>query len=109
MSKEIKIGDVVNPLEIGQRSFDPKELFNALRKNRIVWCWGAQAWTIHKDKFLRFKSNGYLHKGHVYITLGWNDTFTIIYTSLKGKVIDIQEDIYIDMLVEAIDRKIETK
>jgi len=109
MAKEIKVGDIVNPLEVGQRGFDPKEVFNALRKLQTVWCWGAQAWTTHKDQFLRFKSNGFLFKGHVYITLGWDDTFTIIYTTLKGKVVDIQEGIYVDMLVGTIDRKIERK
>jgi len=109
MAKEIKVGDVINPAEVGQRGFDPKELFNAIRNLRTVWCWGAQAWTIHKDMFLRFKSNGYLHKGRVYITLGWDDTFTIIYTTVRGKVVDIQEGIYVDVLVEAIDRKVETK
>lgn len=105
----MKVGDIINPSEVGQRSFDPVDLFNNIKNLTIVWCWGAQAWTHHKDKFLRFKSNGYLHKGHVYIILGWDDTFTIIYTTLKGKILDIQEGIYIDMLIDTIDKKIETK
>jgi hypothetical protein len=105
----MKIGEILNPSKVGERGFDPKELFNSIRNHRIVWCWGAHAWTAHEDKFLRFKSEGYLHKGHVYITLGWDDTFTIIYTTLKGRVLDIQEGIYIDMLIDSIDRKIETK
>ena len=105
----MKVGDILNPLEVGQRSFDPQELFNALRGLNTVWCWGAQAWTAHKDKFLRFKSNGYLHKGHVYIILGWDDTFTVILTTLKGKVISIDENVYVDVLVETIDRRVETK
>lgn len=105
----MKVGEILNPLEVGQRSFDPKELFGALRGLRTVWCWGAQDWTVHKDKFLRFKSNGYLHKGHVYIILGWDDTFTVILTTLKGKVISIDEGVYVDVLVQTIDRRVETK
>ena len=102
-------GDILNPAEVGERSFDPKELFNNIRNLQTVWCWGAHAWTHHKDKFLRFKSEGFLFKGHVYITLGWDDTFTIIYTTIRGKVEDIQTGIYIDMLIDTIDRKVETK
>ena len=102
-------GKTIKPIEMGERSFDPIDLYNNLKNLRTVWCWGAQAWTAHKDKFLRFKSNGYLHKGHVYITLGWDDTFTITYTTLKGTVFIVQEGIYVDMLVDTIDRKIETK
>lgn len=111
MSQEIKIGDVVNPLEVGQRSFDPKELATVLRQNAFwtVARWGAHAWTVHKDMLLRFKVSGMLFKGHVYIILGWNDTFTIIYTTVRGKVVDIQEEIYVDVLVETLDRKIERK
>lgn len=103
------VGDIVNPLEVGKRSFDPKELYNAIRNLQTVWCWGAQAWTTHEDKFLRFKSNGFLHKGHVYIILGWDDTFTVILTSLKGKVISIDEGIYVDMLIKTIDSRVERK
>jgi hypothetical protein len=105
----MKVGDILNPLEVGQRSFDPQELFKVLIKLQTVWCWGAQAWIHHKDKFLRFKSNGYLHKGHVYIILGWDDTFTVILTTLKGKVISIDENVYVDVLVQTIDRRVETK
>lgn len=105
----MKVGDILKPLELGERSFDPKELFTNLKRNRIVWCWGAQAWTVHKDKFLRFKSNGFLHKGHVYILLGWDDTFTVLTTSMKGKIKTINKSVYVDVLVETIDRLIETK
>ena len=107
----MKVGDIIKDpaTEIGERSFDPIDLHKHIRNLQIVWCWGGENWAAHEDKFLTFKSNGFLFKGLVYITLGWNDTFTIIYTSLKGEVEDIQEGIYIDMLIDTIDRKIETK
>lgn len=105
----MKVGDILNPSEVGERSFDPVDLFNNLRRLQTVWCWGAQAWTHNDDKFLRFKSNGYLHKGHVYIILGWDDTFKVILTTMKGKVLSIDEGVYVDMLVQTIDRRVETK
>lgn len=105
----MKVGEVLNPREVGEKSFDPKELCRNLVGLRTVWCWGPQAWTHHEDKFLRFKSNGYLHKGHVYIILGWNDTFTVILTSIKGKVISITKEVYVDVLIGTIDKLVETK
>lgn len=105
----MKVGEIINPLELGERSFDTIELHKAIRNLQKVWCWGGQAWTTHKDKFLRFKSNGFLHKGHVYILLGWDDTFTVVLTTLKGKVISIDTDVYVDVLVNVIDRRVETK
>lgn len=105
----MKIGEILVSAKVGERGFDPQELFNNLRRLQTVWCWGPQAWTVHKDQFLRFKSNGFLHKGHVYIILGWDDTFKVILTTLKGKVISINENVYVDMLVQTIDGLVERK
>lgn len=104
----MKVGDILNPSKVGEREFDAIDLFNNLRRLQTVWCWGPQAWK-YTQKFLRFKSNGYLHKGHVYIILGWDDTFKVILTTLKGKVLSIDENVYVDMLVQTIDSRIETK
>lgn len=105
----MKVGDILDPKEVGQRGFDPQELFKNLRSLPTVWSWGAHAWVHHKDKFLRFKTNGYLHKGHVYIILGWDDTFTVILTTVKGKVISIDENVYVDELIQTINKRVETK
>lgn len=46
----MKIGDKVNPYELGQRSFNPKEIFTFLKHPNhriVVWSWGAHAWTTH--------------------------------------------------------------
>lgn len=98
----------IDKLTLGEREFDTKALLNTIRKSVKVWSWGAHAWTAHKSKWLRFKSNGHHHKGHVYISLAFNDTFTIHYTTTKGTILDIDtSDIYIDMLIDTIDNKIE--
>jgi hypothetical protein len=96
--------------KIGQRPFDTTELINALRKNAFwtVASWGAHAWMINKDQWLRFMVNGRKHKGHVYIALGWNDTFTLYFTTSRGTIVEKMEEIYIDMLVPTIDKFVET-
>ena len=111
MSKEFNVGDKINPLEIGQRSFDPKELLSAMRKGAFwtVASWGAHAFTVHKDQFARFMVQGRLFSGHVYIALGWDDTFTLYFTTSRGTIKEKKEMIYVDMLVETIDGYVETK
>jgi hypothetical protein len=111
MSEEFNIGEKINPLKIGQRSFDPKELATALRRGAFwtVASWGAHAWTFHKDKMLRFMVQGRLFCGHVYIVLGWDDTFTLYFTTSRGTIKEKMEGIYVDVLVEVIDRYVETK
>lgn len=106
-----QVGEKINGQEVGQRSFDPQELAGALRKGAFwtVGSWGAHAWTRHEDKFLRFKVQGRLFTGHVYIILGWDDTFTLYFTTTHGAIKDIKEGIYVDMLVDVIDRKVETE
>ena len=104
----MKIGDSIDKVTLGDRPFDVSELFNALKGGgRIIWSWGAHAWTAHKDKWLRFKANGHHHKGHVYITLAFDDTFTIYYTTTRGTIKGIDTNVYIDVLIETIDNKIE--
>lgn len=52
---------------------DMNELVRALSRNRIVWCWGANAWVNCDNKALRFKVNGHLHKGFVYLAVNGAD------------------------------------
>ena len=105
----MNIGEKIDAEKVGQRSFDPIELCGALRRGAFwtVASWGAHAWTVHKDMFLRFKVNGHHHKGHVYIVLGWDDTFTVYFTTTMGKIIDKKEGVYVDVIVEVIDKKVE--
>jgi len=103
------VGEKIDGQTVGKRSMNPHELFNSMKKLMTVWSWGAHAWTAHKDMFLRFKVQGRLFKGHVYITLGWDDTFTLYFTTTHGTIKEIKEGIYVDVLIETIDRIVETK
>ncbi len=105
----MEIGQIIDLDKIGQRDFDPMELANALRNGApcIVASWGARAWVKNKDLWLRFQVSGHHHSGHVYITLAWDDTFTLYFTSVKGKIVDKIENVYVDELVRTIDKRVE--
>lgn len=105
----MNIGEKIDVLNIGQRSFDPKELLQAMRKGAFwtMASWGAHAFAVHKDKFARFMVQGRKHYGHVYIVLGWDDTFTLYFTTLQGKIVDKMEGIYVDVLISVIDSRVE--
>ena len=103
-----QVDEKIDGQKVGQRSFDPQELFLNLRRLVTVWSWGAHAWTAHEDKFLRFKVQGRKFTGYVYIILGWDDTFTLYFTTTHGTIKEIKEMIYVDVLVRVIDEYVET-
>lgn len=104
----------VEELKKGTRRFvDVNETLRWIKRDvRKFICWGATAFTIDKDErgeiyFLRFFVSGMKHTGHIYIVVNGNDTFRIYYTSNKGTIRHIHDEIYVDMLNEVIDNKIE--
>jgi len=99
-----------NLKELSVRPFDDmKGLVNALAKNRIVWCWGANSWVNIENKALRFKVQGYLHKGFVFLTVNGLDLFDIYLTNTKGEIVNVDNDVYLEDLIERIDLLVETK
>ena len=93
--------------KIGCREFDQLELVNAIRRSAKVMSWGAHAWTKYKKLALRFKVEGNHHKGHVYIALNFMDTFDIYFTTTRGTIQKKIEGIYIDQLIDVIDKVVE--
>ena len=73
----------------------------------------AGSWGFHnavetvKNKAYRFTVNGHHHKGHVHIVLNFMDTFDIYYTSNQGTIKKKSKGIYIDMLIDVLDKEIE--
>ncbi len=105
----MEIGQLIDLDKIGERDFEPVELANALKKGApcTVSSWGARAWVKNKDQWLRFQVSGHHHCGHVYITLGWTDTFTLYFTSVEGEIVDKINNVYVDNLVQTIDNRVE--
>lgn len=105
----MEIDDKINIDEVGQRPFNPAELALNMQKygHPKTWSWGARAWKVHKDMFLRFMVSGHHHKGHVYIALAWDDTFTLYFTTSRGKIVDKMVNVYVDELIDRIDKRVE--
>ena len=89
--------------------YSMQELVNAILVNHIekVWSWGAHAWTKMNDYCLRFMVHGHHHHGHVYLVVNGGDLFDVYLTTSRGKIKDIMTDIFIEDLVDVIDRKVE--
>ena len=101
------IGEKINVDTIGQREFDVHELFNAIARTVKSMSWGSHAWRTINSTGLRFRVQGQHHKGHVYIILGWDDTFTLYFTKVNGEILEVKENIYVDVLIETIDNFVE--
>ena len=101
------MAEKINIEKIGCRQFDIKELVSAMMKNQKVWSWGANNFQNYLHKVLKFKVQGCHHKGHVYIVLASNDTFDVYLTSIQGTIKKKYDNIYIDQLIDVLDKDIE--
>lgn len=108
-----EVGQLFNVHKAVCREFDLNEIHKYIRRasngmNPYSWSWGFRAAGIAcKDKTLRFTVSGNWHKGYVYIVLSGLDLFDIYYTTNQGKIKKISKDIYLDMLIDVLDRDIE--
>ena len=73
----------------------------------IVFSWGFHAATAIENG-LAFQVEGYKHTGRVEVTYdqGWN-LFTVRTINQDGSIKEQQEGVYVDGLVEVIDRMVE--
>jgi hypothetical protein len=112
MNKALEIGKTLNPMELHKdlvlREFHGMEEFHKhFTKNPKVWSWGAERWTRNKDWWLGFKVNGHHHSGYVYLCVNAVDLFTVILTTVKNKIVDVVDNVYLPELIDTIDRKVE--
>jgi hypothetical protein len=105
VGEKIDIAEVVKTC----REFDLSEIHGYIvRSGAIRMSWGFRnAGIIVTDKAYRFTVSGHHHKGHVYIVLNGADLFDIYYTSNRGNIKKISKDIYIDDLINVLDKDIE--
>ena len=91
-----------------EREFDVKETFRILRFNpTISMSWGLHNPMNFENKAFLFKVNGYIHKGWVMITLGWNDTYTFRLLNGQYREVYKETEVYCDVLRDRIDEKVE--
>ena len=97
--------------DLAEREFDPRETVQWLYMDKLLpMSWGFRNPKNLLNKGFMFTVSGFLHKGHVLITLGWNDTYTVrLFNNHYNQVGEAYEGIYCDMLADFIDRLVETK
>jgi len=105
-----QVGDILDHKAAVCREFDIAELHSVVAGSGLL---RAGSWGFHdgaviaKNKLYRFSVNGMHHKGYVYISLGWSDTFDIFYTDKKDKIKKVRSMVYIMDLIETLDTDIE--
>ena len=94
--------------ELTQREFNTNETLQLLKASgSVFWSWGVSKVINYNNEGLLIRVNGHHHNGWVFITLAWNDTYTVHIVNQRYNVKESIEDIYFDMLVECIDKKVE--
>lgn len=98
--------------DYAEREFSPKvtlqQLTHMMSSRNKFYSWGVSKKTNLYSKGLLLSVNANHHKGHVLITLAWNDTYTIrFFNKQYNEVFERQNDIYCDCLTNAIDSVIE--
>ncbi len=73
----------------------------------LFWSWGVSSFSNLMNKGLLMKVNGHHHKGYVLVVLDYSDTFDVYFISTHGNIIDQKHLVYIDMLFDVIDNRIE--
>jgi hypothetical protein len=95
--------------KLGCRDFDPRVTIQQIKGTNLMgyFSWGVEKiGTIGKIGLL-LKVNGHHHKGWVYITLGFMDTYNVYLLNNQYNVKSTIEDVYCDQLFEVIDNRIE--
>ncbi len=92
-----------------ERNFNVNETLQLLQSTGSVYfSWGVSKKINFNDGGLLLKVNGWHYKKWVFITLAYNDTYTIrLIDMVEEKVDEIFTNIYFDQLAEVIDERIE--
>jgi len=105
-----KVGNIIDTEAIAERGFNPKETYQLLKTSwPIMMSWGARDFAFDGDKYLRFKVNGYLLKGFVYVTLNFADLYKVYFTNGRHEIVEIADDVFFEDLSSTIDKAVETK
>jgi hypothetical protein len=88
-----------------------QQLANAIRRTLKAITWGARGWTVltiaNKPMGLKFRVSGNHHKGYVVLTVNGLDLFDIYLLNMKGEIKEKIESIYLEDLIDTIDKKVE--
>ena len=94
--------------DIAQREFDTREIAQFIRSHHYSMSWGMHNIKLYKEQAVVFNVQWFEHKGLVFVTLDWDDTFTITLTQRVWNLIKKQiKWVYIDQLINILDANIE--
>lgn len=101
----LEIAAKCRPLE------DVQGLANAIRRTVKSMSWGSRSWTLRQVAGvtigLQFRVSGHHHKGLVILTVNGLDLFDIYLTKLNGEIKEKISDVYLEDLIDVIDKKVE--
>jgi len=116
-SSESKVLDAINSKkekkeleikDISKLDFDTKWIYRSISRTAYGMSWGIHNPSVYKDSVLSFKVQWFLHRWYVYVSLDYNDTFTVTLTKNNRTTIKEQHTwIYIDELIPCIDWAVE--
>jgi hypothetical protein len=90
---------------------DVQSLANAIRRTVKSMSWGSRSWTLRQvagvTMGLQFRVSGHHHKGLVILMVNGSDLFDIYLTKLNGEIKEKISNIYIEDLIDTIDKKVE--
>ena len=93
---------------VAQREFNLLETMKVLKHDiSKYFSWGVSKLANFENKVLVMKVNGHHHKGYVFISLAWNDTYTVSIVTTHNNVKKTFTEVYFDMLADTIDKEIE--
>jgi hypothetical protein len=97
-------------LPLCKREFNTLETIQLLKMNTDMFLssWCVTGLLNYNNKGLLLTVCGRYHKGYVFISLDFNDTYTVDIINFEGNILDTYEMIYFDMLTKTIDDRIET-
>ena len=87
--------------------YSMQDLVSAISRTITVRTWGANSYTKMSKYLLRFKVQARRHRGHIYIAVNGLDLFDVYLTTLGGKIKKEFKDVYIEDLINTIDKEIE--
>ena len=97
-------------LSLCKMEFNTLETIRLLKMNTDMFfsSWCVTGLLNYNNKGLLLTVNGRYHKGYVFISLDFNDTYTVDIIDFDGNILETYEMIYFDMLTETIDNRIDT-
>ena len=87
--------------------WEMEELYKTISMTNIAMSWGRNTPTKFNNWVLWFRVQWFLFKGWVLLSVAYDDTFTITLTKTKKYIEKQIKWIYIEDLIETLDRYIE--